>query len=598
MEDDRLQGLGLPDDLIKRACSASSKAHKLSGKPYSRGKLRGSPDVVYAFAGSWSMNDFFKNKSFGEKYINLEMFRSMRSIGNNETAKVNAAFADRFEIFHKTLKIEVEKDRKKGKQIVFAGHSSGGPMAIFATLWFLENTKKQEGNQIPFRCLTFGSPLTGDKIFGHVIKRENWSRNFTHFVMKYDIVPRMMLAPVSNIEEELPTVLNFLKNNKTTISQLESLQAQALFRKVMKNASSVASYAASILMGCPNMLLETFSTFNKISPYRPFGKYVFCTGNGKLVVVENPDAVLQMLFYSSQLDSEAEDVVTALRSLHEHMSYEMELQDLEMKKITCLNQLQNLPLSSVGNTLDQDTAADKALNDLGLSTRARLCLRAAGELEEQKKRNQIKIESNEATIKKALSDIEDYKNKCEGKDMNYYDAFKRQNNPEDFKANVKRIELAGIWDEIIELLKRYELPDGFEVCHKWVKLGTDFRQHVEPLDIANYYRHLKNDDTGPYMVKGRPRRYKYTQRWSEHDSKTEFRSTSSSCFWAEVEELRNERYEDIKQKLDALEEEIKDWYDKKHLGIHEFSDGSTFSDWWKTLPEQHRSASCLADYMN
>lgn len=593
-----LQGIGLPDDLIKRACSASTEAHKRPGNHYSRGKLRGSPDIVYAFAGSWSINDFFKNKSFGEENIDLEMFRSMRSIGNNETAKVNAAFAERFKSFHKKLKTEVEKDLKKGKQIVFAGHSSGGPMAIFATLWFLENTKKPGSNQIPFRCLTFGSPLSGDKIFGHAVKRENWSRNFTHFVMKYDIVPRIMLAPVSHIEKELSNVLNVLKSNKTMVSQIESLQAQGLFREVMKNASSVASYAATTLMGCPNMLLETFSIFNKISPYRPFGKYIFCTGNGKLVVVENSDAVLQMLFYTSQLDSEVQYVETALKSLHEHMSYEKELQDLETKKIICLNQLQNLPLCSVGNTLDQDSAADKALYDLGLSTRARLCLRAAGELEEQKKRNQIKIESNEATIIKALSDVKEYKIKCEGKDMNYYDAFKHQNNPEDFKANVKRIELAGIWDEIIELLKRYELPDGFEVCKKWVKLGTDFRQHVEPLDIANYYRHLKNDDTGPYMVKGRPRRYKYTQRWYEHDSKTEFRSSSSSCFWAEVEELRNGKYENIKQKLDALEKEIKDWYAEKILGIHEFSEGSTFADWWKTLPEQHRSASCLAEYMN
>lgn len=107
MEDDRLEGLGIPENLIKRACNASTEAHKRPGKHYSRGKLRGSPDVVYAFAGSWSMNDFFKNKSFGEKNINLEMFRSMRSIGNNETAKVNAAFAERFEIFYKTLKTEV-----------------------------------------------------------------------------------------------------------------------------------------------------------------------------------------------------------------------------------------------------------------------------------------------------------------------------------------------------------------------------------------------------------------------------------------------------------------------------------------------------------
>ena len=260
----------------------------------------------------------------------------------------------------------MEKDRKKGKQIVFAGHSSGGPTAILATLWFLENTPKLGNNQIPFRCLTFGSPLIGDKIFGHAIRRENWSRNFTHFVMKYDIVPRIMLAPVSHMEEELQKVLNVLKNSKTTISQTESVQAQGLYRKVMKNASSVASYAASVLMGCPNLLLETFSTFIKISPYRPFGRYVFCTGNGKLVVVEDSEAVLQMLFYSSQLDSEAEDVGIAWKSLHEHMSYGTELKEsLEMRNIIYLNHLQNLPLSS-GNSLDEDSTADIALNDLGL----------------------------------------------------------------------------------------------------------------------------------------------------------------------------------------------------------------------------------------
>lgn len=102
-----IEGIGMSDDLIKRACSASMKAHKLSGKHYLRSKIRGSPDVVFAFAGSWSVNEFFKHKSFGEKDIDLEMFRSMRSIGPNETAKVNAAFAERYKIIHKTLKIEV-----------------------------------------------------------------------------------------------------------------------------------------------------------------------------------------------------------------------------------------------------------------------------------------------------------------------------------------------------------------------------------------------------------------------------------------------------------------------------------------------------------
>lgn len=240
-------------------------------------------------------------------------------------------------------------------------------MAILATLWFLEKYTRAEGVQIPCRCVTFGSPLTGDKIFGHAIKRENWSRYFVHFVMKYDIVPRIMLAPRLPMEKELQKVLNFFKNFKFPISQNEVIQiAHDFFMNVMRNASSVASHAACNLMGCTNMLLETFSNFIKLSPYRPFGTYVFCSTNGKLVVVENPDAVLQMLFYCSQLSSE-EGVEIAIRSLNEHMLYEKELQEsLEMQTVICLDHLEKLPLSSVGNTLDEVTTVNTALNDLGL----------------------------------------------------------------------------------------------------------------------------------------------------------------------------------------------------------------------------------------
>ncbi|WOH10509.1 hypothetical protein DCAR_0729978 [Daucus carota subsp. sativus] len=598
MEENMINAIAMSNDLINGACSASMKAHK-SGKNYRRIKIQGSTDVVFAFAGSWSVNEFFKQKSFGEEEIDLKMFRSMRSIGPDETALVNAAFAEKYKSLHKSLKIEVDKDLKKGRQIVFAGHSSGGAVAIFATLWFLENTNHTVGERIPFHCLTFGSPLAGDKIFGHAIRREDWSRYFTHFVMKHDIVPRIMLAPVTRIEGELQKALNFFKNYRTASSQNQLLQPQVLYKEVMRNASSVASCSASGLMGCPNTLLESLSTYVESSPYRPFGKYVFCTGNGKLVVVENSDAVLQMLFYSSQVDSEAEEGEIALKSLHEHMCYEEELQkSLAMKKVICLNHLQNLPLDSVGSTLNEDST-DVALNDLGLSARARLCLRAAGEFEDQKKRNQSHIEKYEVIIAKALNEIQAYQINCEGRNMNYYDAFKHQKDSKiDFKANIKRIELSGMWDEIMDLLQNYELPDGFEGRQDWIKLGTEFRELVEPIDIANYYRHFKNDDCGPYMRNGRPRRYRFTQRWSEHASKTEFRPISSSSFWAEVEELRNEKFEDIKEKLEPLEKALQIWQDDGKLCKHVFSHGSTVAEWWKTLPDQYRSTSCLAQYMS
>ncbi|GKG28235.1 EDS1L-like protein, partial [Tanacetum coccineum] len=80
--------------------------------------------------------------------------------------------------------------------------------------------------------------------------------------------------------------------------------------------------------------------------------------------------------------------------------------------------------------------------------------------------------------------------------------FKIQKGNEDFEANVKRLELAGIWDEIVEMLKRYELPDRLDSNDNWIELGTKFRKLVEPLDIANYYRHSKDNDTGTNLSEG------------------------------------------------------------------------------------------------
>ncbi|GKG35870.1 EDS1L-like protein [Tanacetum coccineum] len=53
---------------------------------------------------------------------------------------------------------------------------------------------------------------------------------------------------------------------------------------------------------------------------------------------------------------------------------------------------------------------------------------------------------------------------------------------EDSEAHVKRLKLAGIWDIIVEILKRYELRDKFESNEDWKMLGTKFRKLVKPLE--------------------------------------------------------------------------------------------------------------------
>ncbi|XVE57062.1 hypothetical protein DITRI_Ditri04bG0061600 [Diplodiscus trichospermus] len=609
---------GFREELIKKTCSIAMAAHRSSEKPYLVEKSRTSSDVIFSFPGSWSVVQWFSRQPFGEITIDQsellsprgnhidKVATSLRSIGRDELATANEGFLRRLEMILSisSLQTEVESAITEKKQIVFTGHSSGGAIAILATVWFLERYIKTEICRMPPLCVTFGSPLVADFIFNHALRRENWSQHFLHFVMRYDIVPRIMLAAFSSLEPELHQILCLLSQKAMFPIRASIAETPKFYVTVMRNASAVASHAACKLMGNANPILETVASFIELSPYRPSGTFVFCTGNGKLIVVENADAVLQLLFYSSQLCSENELEAIAERSLSNHFDYQSALQEnLNMQNVVRLDRLEGLPLSSNGAAA-VNIATNMALNDLGLSTRARLCLRAAGEQEKQKVSNQQRMDKKKADIEAGLATLEEYVNRSAVRKVGYYDAFKLSKHEDDFKANVKRLELTGIWDEIIEMLNRYELPEGFESRKDWVELATKYRRIVEPLDVANYYRHAKNEDTGPYMNKGRPRRFKYTQRWREHALRMAVGSSAESCFWAEVEELhlhwttKPGEFEDIRERILNLETKLVKWIQDKQISNDVFLEGSTFTKWWISLPHQHKSDSPIRMLMN
>ncbi|PON86098.1 Alpha/beta-hydrolase [Trema orientale] len=572
--------MAMKEELIKNAYSEAITAHGSPGKPFLKKSSTGSSEVIFSFPGSWAVKDWHSDmcqRPFGEKKINLKLFPSLRSIGKEEAADVNQAFEERFQLIleNPKLKDKVQKAAKDKKQVVFTGHSSGGAIAILATIWFLEEHRK--GNIIfstPPLCLTFGSPLVGSHIFSHALRRENWSGNFIHFVWKYDIVPRVFLAPLSANKQQFGKILNFLSQRSQQVPLHLAQDAQDIFTEVMTNALTLTSHVACKLMESTNLLLETVTSFIELSPYRPFGTYVFLNVGENPVTLDNSNAVLQLLFYSCQPSSDDEVLEIAKRSLGDHHGYESELP----------NGFRGHNYSPDKANADEIDMLNKAADAFGLSTSGRLCLLAAGESEEQKKRNQEKVKSKVTDMERALKEIEHYKNVCELEKVGLYDSFKLQKDQKDFKANVKRLELTGIWDEIIELLKWYKLPDEFEGQRQWIDLGTQYRRLVEPLDIANYYRHLKNEDTGPYMTKGRPKRYRYQQQWREHEKKMEKGSSGESCFWADVEELCcNGNEEDVAKKI---QKQVLQWEKEGEMGNDVFLHKSTFVKWWNSLDSE------------
>ncbi|XP_010550668.1 PREDICTED: protein EDS1-like [Tarenaya hassleriana] len=617
---------GISPLLIGKALTAAIRARDFRGANHYYESA--GPYAFFSFPPSFSVDNWFapgNDAPFGEIKIKRGQLRCLRSIGNDHDATVNEAFLKKAETVlsqSPSFQQQVKRAKEQGKQLVFTGLSSGGATAILVTVWFLETYGPTSP---PPRCVTFGAPLVGDAVFKHALGRENWSQYFLHFVKRYDIVPRILFAPKSSSigDDSLPLFLHLLDPKSEASNPGNDQRIEDFYTTVIRSTSCVANHSACQLMGNTNPLLETFSSFIELSPYRPFGTYVFCSGETPLAV-NNADAILQILFYSSQLSEQREWSSVLFQSIKDHHKYEKLPEFLG----TNLYHLDQLRLSSDGGDFHANSIS------AALSISGRLCVLAAIEAENQRYENQKKVQKKQGEIESKLDWMEKYKTKCEAPRTGYFDSFKASNEDLDFEANVKRAQLAGIFDEVLGLLKIYQLPDSFEECKEWINLATKYRRLVEPLDIANYYRHLKNEDTGAYMDNGRPNRYKYAQRWFEHgrwkqgsdlenifstkvkalnlgseqDIKEKLKFAGSkcgSCVWAEVEELRREPYENLKgkpyqefwERVRALETMIDTWIDERELDTQMFLEGSTFHTWWTTLTQDHTTLSPVSRFM-
>ncbi|KAJ0240324.1 Fungal lipase-like domain-containing protein [Hirschfeldia incana] len=600
---------------ISKALIATS--WRLSTKPYTTNdqfhqEVVEDNTVVVAFRRSFLEKDWFapaNESSFGETKMDPAEFPSMISFSNDvdadARATVNEAFLKSLQLLISpscTQSVKTLVENMRPRRIVFTGHSSGGATAILAAVWYLETFFTKKCSDFPV-CLTFGAPLVGDYVFKHGLGRENWSRLFVNFVTRFDIVPRIMLAPKASTKQALPYALSQLGRTRAPIQENDQTIA-GFYATVMKDVETAARQAACELIDGENAFLETFSSFLELSPYRPAGTFVFSTGT-RFVEMSNSDAILQILFYAYQSTNEQELSERPNQSIRDHHGYEEMVDSMGTKDVYQLDL--NHFLSDGG---------EYALFDLRLSTSARECVRAAFEAEKKRNDNQSKIETTitkQSTTKKSIEEKlkwieEEYKQpRCQAPAKGYYDSFKESNDDNDFKANVTRAELAGFFDDVLGLMKKGQLPDGFEGDSDWIKLATGYRRLMEPLDIANYYRHLKNEDTGSYMGKGRrPKRYKHAQKLDEHDllksggtAEKIMASCLSICFWAEVEDLRGKKYDEVTNEGTVEERvtKLENFLIDEKVDDHIFLEGSTVTKWWHSLPEHHKRSSLLQQRM-
>lgn len=431
--------------------------------------------------------------------------------------------------------------------LVFTGRSAGGAVASLAALSALCLSRsphtRSPATLSSVLCITFGSSPLGNEPFARAVLREGWGGRFCHLVSHGDAFPRLLFCPAA---ASVPP---------------EAVAHPPLPTHTGPQTSGCrAAGAASGRQGSPD-----FSHLRGF--YRPFGSYLFCSARGGAVCVDNPQAIMKMLYLTSSAgeDRGVEEELLCYGALVDRLRRRSLLKgsvflrgDGGLRPTSTPTLLEagiSVALEALGIEHHSFAAGQDFMGSAAAAAReAAECLRTASTIERTPSLNSADMAKELAGVTPWRAQIEWYKSSCD-EHLGYYDAFKRRGiSRRENHVNGNRLRLAVFWDGILGKLERNELPPDFPRRDKWVNASQFYKLLVEPLDIAEYYRNGKHRTVlGHYLGAGggRARRYRVFDRWWEDKARrigragmdgkrSRFASlTQDSCFWARVEEARD-----------------------------------------------------------
>ncbi|XP_057828224.1 protein EDS1L-like [Cryptomeria japonica] len=270
-----------------------------------------------AFSGSLDSSAFHQTETkFGACKMNEgnNYFESMDT--REELALVYKEALTKFlQIWNDHLKAQVEEALETGKSVLFTGHSVGGGIATLATLAILE----ERGMDAPVFAITFGFPLIGDEVLARADRRQGWANHFFNIVTKGDVFARTPLVPCDSVCRFLEF---FLPHWRKSLEQMNDDDMDIFMEPV---EWGFPQYLRTILcqalaefnfISITNMegAKKLESAFN-ISPYRPFGYYLFCSEKGALCVGNDEAELVLPILYNSLANFEDE------ASISDHINY-------------------------------------------------------------------------------------------------------------------------------------------------------------------------------------------------------------------------------------------------------------------------------------
>lgn len=229
--------------------------------------------------------------------------------------KIHKGFFDRCREYDRVLPLrEIARWLEEGKHVVMTGHSLGGAIAMVNTLRLFEEETLDSQLQKGLACITFASPLVGDKALQSNVNKKGYAKHFFTYVYETDIVPRILLLK-EDLQSKLQTGLKGIP-----IIQWATSMATDLLKNRFKGwlSAYIGEGAAGYVADVPGQLgAWAWQEFNP--PYVPFGAYYFCKG-GQVKSSDDDDIVKAFMQQSepnleSLMNHEMKRYASALEAL-------------------------------------------------------------------------------------------------------------------------------------------------------------------------------------------------------------------------------------------------------------------------------------------
>lgn len=177
----------------------------------------------------------------------------------------------------------------EGKRVVLTGHSLGGATAIVNTLRILSEQKLGAEYHGALACITFGSPLLGDKALQKQVRDNGYARHFFTYVYETDIVPRLLLLQ-KGAQQQLHNGLkgmNFYQMAEEKATEyLTTVFVTLLGSYIGRGGAQVAAEATA------NAAAQFGKwAWDEVNPdYFPFGAYLFYK-DGEVQLAKDGDMI-------------------------------------------------------------------------------------------------------------------------------------------------------------------------------------------------------------------------------------------------------------------------------------------------------------------